>query len=102
MTQDTDTHERRPLRYQLCKLAQDEGESKDSHRERCALQQRQLSAYSSRKQLFSEPGVGHWLARSWLPTDEGSREARRDLQTRFPRKTQPRSFGAGEDRQGTP
>lgn len=51
-------HEQRPLRYQLCKLAQDEGGSKDSRRERRALQQRQFCADSSRKQVLSKPDVG--------------------------------------------
>lgn len=60
MTQDTDMHEHRPLRYQLCKLVRDKGESKDSCRERCALQWRQLSASSFRKQLLSNPDIGVW------------------------------------------
>lgn len=69
MTQDTDMHEHRPLRYQLCKLVRDKGESKDSCTERCALQWRQLSASSFRKQLLSNPDIGVWGQELGFPPD---------------------------------
>lgn len=46
-----------------------QGESKESCRERCALQQRQLSASSFRKQLLSNPDIGVWGQELGFPPD---------------------------------
>lgn len=48
----------------------DKGESKDSHRERCALQRRQFSAYSSRKQLFTSLTL-EFRGKSLAPLQDG-------------------------------